>query len=147
MDQSQQITATHERFAADEKNVPGSERQFGIVMAVGLTLLSALNFWRTGSWWPWTLAIAALFALAVVVAPSTLKPLNLAWFKFGLLLHRVINPVVMAVVYYVSVVPTGLIMRAMRKDMLRLKLEPDAETYWMPRQPPGPAPETMKDQF
>jgi hypothetical protein len=131
MDPSKQIAATHERFAADEKNVPGSERQFGIVMALGLTLLSALNFWRTGSWWPW----------------STLKPLNLAWFKFGLLLHRVINPLVMAVVYYASVVPTGLIMRAMGKDMLRLKLEPDAETYWMARQPPGPAAETMKDQF
>jgi len=147
MDQSKQIAATHERFAADEKNVPGSERQFGIVMALGLTLLSALNFWGTGSWWPWTLAIAALFALAVLIAPSTLKWLNLAWFKFGLLLHRVVNPLFMAVVYYASVVPTGLIMRALGKDMLRLNLEPDAETYWMARQPPGPAAETMKDQF
>ena len=53
----------------------------------------------------------------------------------------------MALLYYASVVPTGLIMRAMGRDMLRLKLDRDAETYWLPRQPPGPAPETMKDQF
>jgi hypothetical protein len=147
MGQSKQISASHERLSADEKIAPGSERQFGIVMASALTLLSLLNLWRGGTWWIWTLVLAALFATAAILAPSTLKPLNLAWFKFGLLLHRVLNPVVMALLYYLSVVPTGLIMRAMGNDMLRLKLDPDAESYWIARQPPGPAPETMKDQF
>jgi hypothetical protein len=72
---------------------------------------------------------------------------NLAWFKFGLLLHRIVNPLIMSLVYYVSVVPTGLIMRALGRDLRRLKIDRDADTYWISRQPPGPAPETMKDQF
>jgi len=93
------------------------------------------------------LAIAVLFAAGAMFAPNLLKPLNLLWFKFGLLLHRVINPAVMALLYYVSVVPTALIMRALGNDMLGLKLDRNATTYWIPRQPPGPAPETMKDQF
>jgi len=53
----------------------------------------------------------------------------------------------MALLYYVSVVPTGLIMRALGKDLLRLKLDRTAESYWIAREPPGPAPESMKDQF
>ncbi len=147
MGESKQISASHERLSAAEKIAPGSDRQFGIVMASALTLLSLFNLWRSGSWWPWTLALAALFAAGALLAPAALKPLNLAWFKFGLLLHRVLNPVVMALLYYVSVVPTGLIMRAMGKDMLRLRLDADADSYWIAREPPGPAPQTMKDQF
>ena len=116
-------------------------------MALGCALLSLLNFWRSGGWWPWGLAIAALFGAAAFLAPKPLKPLNLAWFKFGLLLHRIVNPLIMSLVYYLSVVPTGLIMRALGRDLLRLKIDRDADTYWIPRQPPGPAPETMKDQF
>ncbi len=147
MGDSKPISASHERLSAEEKNAPGSERQFGIVMAAALALLSLLNLWRSGGWWHWALAIAALFATFAIFAPNTLKPLNVAWFKFGLLLHRVINPVIMALLYYVSVVPTGLIMRALGKDLLRLKLDRTVESYWIAREPPGPAPKSMKDQF
>src|SRR5262245_15905839 len=147
MGQSKPLSASHERLAADEKIAPGSERHFGFVIAAVLALLSLLNLWRSGGWWHWGLAITALFATAALLAPTALKPLNVAWFKLGMLLHRVVNPVVMALLYYVSVVPTGLIMRAMGKDMLRLKLDRNAKTYWIPREPPGPAPQTMKDQF
>jgi hypothetical protein len=147
MGDSKPKLASHERLSADENNAPGSDRQFGIVMAVALALLSLLNLWRSGGWWQWSLAIAALFAATAIFAPNALKPLNLVWFKLGMLMHRVINPVIMALLYYVSVVPTGLIMRALGKDLLRLKLDRNAETYWIMREPPGPAPATMKDQF
>jgi hypothetical protein len=63
------------------------------------------------------------------------------------LLHAVVNPIVMALVFYGAVLPTGLVMRAMGKDTLSLKIEPDRDSYWILRQTPGPAPETMKDQF
>ena len=65
----------------------------------------------------------------------------------GLLLQRVVNPIVMALLFYGTVLPTGLIMRMMGKDLLRLKRQPDAASYWIARVPPGPSPETMKDQF
>jgi hypothetical protein len=91
--------------------------------------------------------VAALFLAAALLRPAKLHPLNLIWLKFGLLLHRVVNPVIMALLFYGTVLPTGLVMRMLGKDLLRLKREPGADSYWIVRQPPGPAPETMKDQF
>ena len=65
----------------------------------------------------------------------------------GLLLHKVVNPIVMAFVFFGAVLPTGFIMRSLGKDPLRLKYQPDANSYWIERRPPGPAPESLKDQF
>ena len=78
--------------------------------------------------------------------PSVLHPLNRLWMKLGLLLHRVVNPIVMGLLFYGTILPTGLIMRLRGRDLLRLKREPAADTYWIARTP-GPAPESMRDQF
>ena len=139
--------STHEVFSREEKVVAGSDRSFGVVMAAALTAVTLLNAWHAGRLWPWTGGLAAVFLAAAYVRPSVLHPLNLIWLKFGLLLHSVVNPIVMALVFYGTVLPTGLVMRAMGKDLLRLKRQPEAESYWIVRQPPGPSPETMKDQF
>jgi Saxitoxin biosynthesis operon protein SxtJ len=87
-----------------------------------------------------------LIVLALVRAQS-LSGLNRAWTKLGLLLFKVVNPVVLALIYLVTIVPIGLIMRACGHDPLRLKRDPSASTYWVKREPPGPAPETMIHQF
>jgi hypothetical protein len=139
--------STHEVFSRDEKVVAGSDRTFGLVMAAALAAVTALNAWHSGRVWPWTGGVAALLVAAAVLRPSLLHPLNLMWLKFGLLLHKVVNPVVMALLFYGTVLPTGLIMRRLGKDLLRLKREPGAESYWIVRKPPGPSPETMRDQF
>jgi hypothetical protein len=67
--------------------------------------------------------------------------------RFGLALYRVVNPVVMALLFFVTVVPMGLAMRAFGRDALRLKRDKNAASYWILREPPGPSPETMKHQF
>ncbi len=139
--------STHEIFSRDEKIVAGSDRSFGLVMAAVFAALSLLNGWHSGRSWPWTGALAALFLAAALLRPALLNPLKLIWLKFGLLLHRVVNPVVMALIFYGAVLPTGIVMRMMGKDILRLKRLPDADSYWIVRQPPGPSPETMRDQF
>ena len=139
--------STHEFFSRDEKVVPGSDRSFGLVMAAALTAVTLLSFWHAGRLWLWTSGPAALFLAAGLLRPSILHSLNLLWLKFGLLLHRVVNPIVMALLFYGTVLPTGLVLRMMGKDPLRLKREPEADSYWIVRQPPGPSPETMKDQF
>ena len=138
--------ATHETFLP-EKVTPGSERSFGIVMAVVFALVAAFNWYYGGRAWPWLGVVAALFAAGALIYPVVLKPLNWIWFKFGLLLHAIISPIVMCLLFYVAVWPTGLIMRALGKDPLRLKREPKSSTYWIAREPRGPKPETMKDQF
>ena len=74
-------------------------------------------------------------------------PLNKAWTKLGLVLFKVVNPVVLGMIFVVTIVPIGLIMRALGKDPLRLKFDPSATSYWIERDPPGPAPETMGQQF
>jgi hypothetical protein len=139
--------STHEAFSRDEKVLAGSDRSFGLVMAAALAAVTFLNAWHLGRLWPWTGGLAALFLAARLLRPSLLHPLNLIWFKFGLLLQRIVNPIVMALLFYGTVLPTGLVMRMLGKDLLRLKRQPDAESYWIVRAPPGPAHETMRDQF
>ena len=148
-DRARQTTAasTFEDFERDEQIVAGSDRSFGLVMAGAFALLTALNGWHAGRIWPWTATLAVLFLVAALLRPTLLNPLNRIWLKFGLLLHKIVNPVIMALLFYGTVLPTGLVMRAMGKDLLRLKRQPDAESYWIVRAPPGPAPDTMKDQF
>ncbi len=139
--------SSHEVFFRDEKVVVGSDRSFGLVMAAALAAVTALNAWHSGGLWPWTGGLAALLLAAAWLRPALLHPLNLIWLKFGLLLHRVVNPVLMALIFYGTVLPTGLVMRMMGKDLLRLKRQPGADSYWIVRKPPGPSPETMRDQF
>jgi hypothetical protein len=137
----------HESYSRNEAVVSGSDRSFGIVMAAVFALLSLLNWWHNGHLWCWTGGIAVVFVGAALLCPVLLRPLNWFWLRFGLLLHRVMNPIVMALVFFGAVLPTGLIMRAWGKDLLRLERQPDATSYWIERQPPGPTPESMRDQF
>jgi hypothetical protein len=139
--------STHESFSREEQVIAGSDRSFGLVMAGAFAVVTAVNAWHAGRIWPWTAGLAVLFLITAGLRPALLNPLNRLWLKFGLLLHRIVNPVIMALLFYGTVLPTGLVLRAMGKDLLRLKREADAESYWIARAPPGPAPETMKDQF
>jgi hypothetical protein len=138
--------STHESFDRDEAAQPGSDRTFGLVMAGAFALLSLVNGWHLGRVWPWTSAAAVLFVIAALLWPSSLRPLNRLWMKLGLLLHRIVNPIVMGLLFYGTIWPTGLVMRMRGRDLLRLKRDPSAASYWIARAP-GPAPETMKDQF
>ncbi len=66
---------THENFSREEPSAPGSERLFGIVMSVALALISSINYWCDGRWWPWMVGIAALFLAAAFLYSAVLKPL------------------------------------------------------------------------
>lgn len=125
----------------------GSDRNFGITFAVVCALLTALALWRGRDivwiWGPLTIAFAAV----TLARPQLLRPLNQLWFKFGMLLNKVVAPLVMLVIFLVAVTPTGIILRAMGKDPLRLKRDAAARTYWIERTPHGPAPESMRRQF
>jgi hypothetical protein len=136
----------HETYARAEAVRVGSNRSFGLVMAAAFGVLGAINWWHHGARWPWLAGIAAVFLAAALLFPASLTVLNKLWFKLGLLLHHVVNPIIMGLIFFVTVFPTGLVFRLLGKDILRLKREPDSNSYWIAR-PPGPAAETMKDQF
>ena len=95
----------------------------------------------------WSIAIGIAFLACALVAPHLLRPLNQLWFKFGLLLHHVVNPIVMFVLYFGAMVPMGLLVRVLGKDLLQLKFDKAAKTYWIPRSPPAPPPGGMAKQF
>ena len=138
---------THERLTGGEPVEGGSERGFGIVFAFVFVAIGLFPLLDDGPPRAWALGVAGAFVVAALVRPAWLAPLNRVWFKLGLLLQRVVNPLVMAVIYFAVVTPTGLVMRALGKDPLRLKYDPDAESYWIHRDPPGPERESMKNQF
>jgi len=110
-------------------------------------LLAIIEYWHNNMVWPWIAGIAALLLATAYFKPTALNPFNLLWFKFGMLLHSVVNPVVMGILFFAVVLPTGILLRAFGKDLLWLRRNPNSDTYWIARRPPGPAPETMKNQF
>jgi hypothetical protein len=137
----------HEFQARHEVVRISSERGFGLVFAVFFALLGALSVYNGGVRWHYWFPLAVLFAVLAYVAPRVLAPLNRLWAKFGLLLHHIISPVFLGILFYVCVTPFGVLMRLAGKDPLRRKFEPAAKSYWIVRKPPGPAPETFKNQF
>ena len=140
-------TETHERLTGDEPGEGGTDRGFGIVFAFVFVVVGLFPLLNGGPPRGWAFGVASAFLAVALARPALLAPFNRVWFKFGLLLQRVVNPLVMAVIYFGVVTPTGLIMRVLGKDPLRLRYDPDAESYWLHRDPPGPARESMKNQF
>ena len=114
----------------------GSERSFGIVFAVVFAIIA---------FWPlvfhgnpvrlWALAIAAIFLVLAFVAPHVMKPLNILWFKFGMLLSKIISPIAMGIIFFVTVTPIGLIRRMKDSDPLNQNFDADADSYWITREP------------
>jgi hypothetical protein len=138
---------THESFDRTEPVQGSSDRAFGIVFTVVFALIGLWPLpWGGSPRW-WALGIAAVFLLAALVIPKTLAALNRAWMRFGLLLHKIVNPMIMGLVFFLTVTPTALIMRALGKDPLRRRLDKEATTYWIDRDPPGPDPDSMPRQF
>lgn len=122
----------------------GSERSFGTLFSVVLLIAAVWPVTAGGSIRPWALAIAAAFAAVTLVRPRLLRPLNRLWYRFGLLLGAVVAPVVMAVVFFLTVTPIAFIMRVAGKDPLRRRWDERASSYWIERS--GPA-GSMKNQF
>lgn len=139
--------AVHEP-ASGEKPVKGSsDRAFGIVFAVVFLIIGLWPLMGDGGVRIWSLSIAGGFLAVAIVCPVILAPLNRLWMRFGLLLHRITNPIIMGLVFFVTVTPTALIMRMLGKDPLNRKIDRDAQSYWIDRRPPGPSPDSIKNQF
>jgi len=147
MKESKPFFGSHESFDRDDHTTPSSDRSFGLVMATFLAVVAGGGWFRDSHHWAWWLLASASLAAVALVQPRWLSPLNYLWLRFGLLLHAVISPVVLFVLYYICISPIGAMMRLTGKDPLRLRLDPAAETYWIRRTPPGPASGSMKNQY
>lgn len=124
-----------------------SDRAFGLVFCIVFGIFAFYPILGGGSVRAWALIIAGVFLLLALATPVILAPVNRLWMKFGELLHHIVSPVALGIVFYVAVLPTGLILRLLGKDPLRLQLNPDAASYWIKREPPGPSAESLNNQF
>ncbi len=138
---------THESFVREDTVRGSSNRSFGVVFTVVFAVIGLWPLIGGAGVRLWSLIVAVVFLLAALVRPQVLAPLNRLWTRFGLLLQKITNPLIMGLVFYLAVTPTALVMRALGKDLLHRRIDRSAKTYWIDRQPPGPEPETMKQQF
>ncbi len=137
----------HEDLNRDQHVEGSSDRAFGLVFA-GVFLLVAgwpLLHGEAPRWW--SAGAAGMFALVALAKPALLAGMNRLWMKLGILLGKVVSPVALGILFYGVLTPIGAAMRLAGKDPLRLKLEPGAGSYWIARDPPGPPPGSMNNQF
>jgi predicted membrane metal-binding protein len=123
-----------------------SDRSFGFVFAAVFAIVGAWPLLRGGTPRWGTFAIAVVFAVIALTQPRMLRLLNHAWQFVGMLLHRVMSPLVMSAIFFLCVTPIAVIMRLRGKDVLSLKRHPDLSSYWITCDPP-PNAESMKRQF
>ncbi len=134
---------------------PPSERSFGVVVGAVLIVIAGVRLGiRAFDGWPPSVDVVSAILIGVggalnllaAVHPAWLRVPNRLWFKFGLLLSRIVNPVILFLIYAVCVVPIGVVMRFFGHDPLRLKRDPEAQSHW--REPePSPLDEPMRQQF
>ncbi len=144
-------TKLGEQFAEhqshDDAEEIGSDRSFGIVFTVVFAIIGALPLLSGGAPRIWSLAVSGGFLLVALVIPKILHPLNVVWMKFAAVLNSIVSPLVLGMLFFTTITPIGLLMRALGKDLLRLKMDKSAKSYWIDREPPGPPPESMSNQF
>src|ERR1035441_7290725 len=138
---------THEELTRKHEVRGGSDRAFGLVLAAFFLLVALSPLRRHQPLRVWALAVSGAFLVLGIVRPVLLAGLNRLWTKLGILLGKIVTPLVTAILFFVVFTPMGVLSRLLGKDPLRLKVDPGAASYWIEREPPGPPPETMVNQF
>lgn len=125
-----------------------SNRSFGLVFTV---VFGIVALWpvlaRSGGFRLWAAVVAGVFLVLALAAPTLLAAPNRAWMQLGLLLGRVVSPVVLGLLFFTVFTPMGWVLRLMGKDPMRLKRDANATSYWVERQPPGPPADSLHNQF
>jgi len=126
-----------------KKNILPSNRNFGIVFTIVFIIVSFWPLLKGGDLRYWSLIVAFIFFILALINSKLLTPLNKIWMKFGLLLGKIISPIVMGIIFFFVVTPTGIIMRLLGKDLLNLKKN-NQNTYWIKKNNKN---NNMKNQF
>ena len=121
----------------------GTNKSFGIVFFLFFLIVSIFPLFKDGNIRIWSFILSLIFLILGLINSEFLTPLNQLWFKVGLLLGKLISPIVMGLVFFIVVTPTGLIMKLLKKDVLKLRKNP-SKTYWVER---PKIKSEMKNQF
>ena len=121
-----------------------SNRSFGIVFFVVFLFIALYPITYSEDIRIWSLIISFIFIILGLLNSKILTPLNKLWFKFGVILGKIISPIIMGIIFFLVVTPIGLIMKVLGKDLLRLKYNKKDNTYWIEKNGPKTK---MKNQF
>ena len=121
----------------------GSNRSFGIVFFIVFLIISIYPLFNSENIRIWSLLISIIFLILGLLNSKLLNPLNKIWFKFGLLLGKIISPIVMGIIFFFVVTPIAIFMKLLRKDLINLKFNNNS-TYWIEKKGPK---SKMKNQF
>lgn len=117
-----------------------SDRKFGWTFAALFLLIGAVYS-------PWLIIVSGVLAVVTMTRAHWLAPAKHAWMKFGELLHHIISPIVMGVIFFGVFTSVALIMRAIGRDAMARSYEPAAPTYWKRRDPAGPADDSFTNLY
>ena len=128
----------------NKKIEKSTNRSFGLVFFIVFLIIGLWPLMHEDSVRLWSLIIALIFLFLGILNSKILTPLNILWFKFGKLLSILISPIVMSIIFFLVVTPTGLIMRMLGKDLLRNRFQINNESYWIKKEK---SKSSMKKQF
>ena len=111
-----------------------SDRSFGLVFFVVFAVYTIYVWFKLNTLLFWSLGVSGAFLLSALICPKILRPLNILWFYFGILIHKVTNPIIMAFIYFLVVTPIGLTLRLFKKDLLQLDIDKSIPSYWIKRE-------------
>ena len=139
------LAGGHEPVTASDDHTEASPRSFGLTFAAVFAIYALWPLWRGQAPRLWAASVSAVFIVVAVLAPQALAPANRVWQWIGALLHRIVNPVVMAVLFYLAVTPFAWLVRWRNKAWAaRFAIDRSASSYWITRtDPPG----SMRQQF
>jgi len=122
-------------------------KKFGWFFTAVFAAVAAYAYWRGWSAVSLVTLIAAiLFAAATLLSPQSLAPLNRLWYGLGMLLGKIISPIVLGLIFFVLITPVSLVTRLFGRDELKIKKR-NVESYWVDRSPPGPPSDSFKNQY
>ena len=121
----------------------GSNKSFGIVFAVVFGLIAFWPLIKDNDIRLWSLIISIIFLFLGLINSKILTPLNKLWFKIGIFLGNFIAPIVMGIIFFLVVTPTGIIMKLLGKDLIKLKKN-NEKSYWIEKKN---IKSSMKNQF
>ena len=131
-------------MTSNSKIKTSSNRSFGLVFFVVFLIVALWPLKYEEDFRLWSLTLSIIFFILGIINSKLLTPLNMLWFKFGILLGSVVSPIVMGIVYFLVVTPIGVFMRFLGKDLLKTKKVNKVSTYWIKRDSKHG---TMKKQF
>ena len=127
----------------EKKIKVSSNKSFGIVFSIFFLLISVYPLLNNDPIYYWSLFVSFIFLVLGLMNSKILSPLNLLWFKFGILLGKIVSPIVMGIIFFLVVTPISIILKIFGKDVLNLKFN-NNKTYWIEKNGPK---SNMKKQF